>query len=80
METQNITLSLPKRTLKKIKQIAAQRQTSVSSLLSELLEQVADQETGYARARQRQLAWLEKGFDLGLKEKQPASREELHER
>jgi hypothetical protein len=80
METQNITLSLPKRTLKKIKQIAAQRQTSVSSLLSEVLEEIADQETGYTRARQRQLVLLEKGFDLGLKEKQPASREELHER
>ena len=80
METHNITLSLPKRTLKKIKQIAAQRQTSVSGLLSELLEQVADQETGYARARQRQLALLEKGFDLGLKAERPASREELHER
>ncbi len=80
METQNITLSLPKRTLKKIKQIAAQRQTSVSSLLSEILEQIADQETGYARARQRQLALLEKGFDLGMQEKRLASREELHER
>ena len=80
METQNITLSLPKRTLKKIKQIAAQRQISVSGLLSDLLEQVADQESGYARARQRQLALLEKGFDLGLKEKRPAFRDELHER
>jgi hypothetical protein len=80
METQNITLSLPKRTLKKIKQIAAQRQTSVSGLLSEILEEIADQETGYARARQHQLALLEKGFDLGLKEKRPVSREQLHER
>jgi predicted DNA-binding ribbon-helix-helix protein len=80
METQNITLSLPKRTLKRIKQIAAQRQTSVSALLSDMLEELADQETGYARARQRQLASLEKGFDLGLKEKRPPSRDELHER
>jgi hypothetical protein len=80
METQNITLSLPKRTLKKIKQIAAQRQTSVSGLLSELLEQIADQETGYSRARHRQLILLEKGIDLGLNGQRPASREELHER
>ena len=80
METQNITLSLPKRTLKKIKQIAAQRQTSVSGLLSEFLEEIADQETGYARARQRQFTLLEKGFDLGLKDKRPTSRDELHER
>ncbi len=80
METQNITLSLPKRTLKKIKQIAAQRQTSVSGMLTEILEEIADQETGYARSRQRQLALLEKGFDLGIKEKRLASRDELHER
>ncbi len=79
METQNITLSLPKRTLRKIKQIAAQRQTSISGLLSEILEEIADQETGYAHARQRQLAQLENGFNLGLKDKRPASREELHE-
>ena len=80
METQNITLSLPKRTLKKIKQIAVQRQTSVSGLLAEFLEEIADQETGYSRARQRQLALLEKGFNLGMKENRPASRNELHER
>jgi hypothetical protein len=80
METQNITLSLPKRTLRKIKQIAAQRHTSVSGLLSEILEEIADQESGYSHARQHQLALMEQGIDLGLKEKRPASREELHER
>ena len=80
METQNITLSLPKRTLRKIKQIAAQRQTSVSSLLSEILEEIVDQETGYSRARQRQLSLMEKGLDLGLGRMRPASREQLHER
>lgn len=79
METQNITLSLPKRTLRKIRMIAVQRQTSVSGLLAELLEEIADQETGYARARRRQLDLMEKGFNLGLRQARP-SREALHER
>ncbi len=79
METQNITLSLSKRTLKKIKQIAFQRQTSVSGLLAELLEEIADQETGYSRARRRQLDLMEKGFMLDQVGARP-SREALHER
>jgi hypothetical protein len=79
METQNITLSLPKRTLRKIRMIAVQRQTSLSALLAELLEEIADQETGYSRARRRQLDLMEKGFDLGLGRSRP-SRETLHER
>ena len=79
METQNITLSLPKRTLRKIRMIAVQRQTSVSGLLTELLEQIADQETGYNRARRRQYDLMEKGFDLGFGDSLP-SRESLHER
>jgi len=80
METQNITLSIPKKVLKKIKILAAERQTSVSSLLTETLENLIEQETGYAEARQRQLEWLEHGFSLGLGTNKPGSREELHER
>jgi hypothetical protein len=79
METQNITLSLPKRTLRKIRMIAVQRQVSVSGLLTELLEQLADQETGYNRARHRQSVLMEKGFDLGFGGTLPP-RETLHER
>jgi hypothetical protein len=77
---QNITLSLPKRTLRKIKLIAVQRQTSVSALLAQMLEDLVDDETGYARARKRQLEMMEQGFDLGLEQSRPVSREELHER
>ena len=78
METQNITLSLPKTTLQKIKLLAAQRQSSVSRLLTEALEKIADDETGYDEARKRQLKWMETGFDLGFQN--PVSRDELHER
>jgi hypothetical protein len=79
MKTQNIILSLPKCTIREIRKIAALRHISVSSLLSELLEQIAGQETGYNCARQRQLASMEKGFDLGTGGA-ISSRQALHKR
>ncbi len=80
MEMQNITLSIPKKVLRKIKILAAERQTSVSRLLTETLEKLIDEESSYNRARQRQLEWLERGFNLGLGTNKPSSREDLHER
>lgn len=80
METQNITLSIPKKVLRKIKILAAERQTSVSHLLTETLEKLIEEETGYTIARQRQIEWLERGFNLGLGNTEPSHREELHER
>lgn len=79
MEMQNITLSIPKSTLRKIKLIAVQRETSVSRLLTEQLEKIArEEDSEYIKARDRQLTWLEKGFDLGFEK--PASRDELYDR
>jgi len=80
MEMQNITLSLSKQTLRKVKLIAVQRQTSVSALLAEMLEELVDAETGYGRARKRQLEMMARGFDLGLGQDKPARREDLHDR
>jgi len=80
METQNITLSLPKKVLRKVKLLAVERETSISGLLTQVLEEMVDKETGYANARQRQIQWLERGFDLGLNNDKPSRREELHER
>jgi len=80
MEMQNITLSLSKRTLKKIKLIAVQRQTSVSGLLTKILDDLVDEETGYSSARRRQLDLLEQGLDLRLGGEGLAQRETLHER
>jgi hypothetical protein len=78
MEMQNITLSLPKSTLRKIKLIAVQRETSVSKLVTEQLEKIASENSEYIQARDRQLAILEKGFDLGFEK--PTSRDELYDR
>jgi hypothetical protein len=78
MEMQNITLSLPKKTLRKIKLIAVQRETSVSKLVTDYIEKITSEDDEYIKARDRQLAWLEKGFNLGFEK--PASRDELHDR
>jgi C4-dicarboxylate-specific signal transduction histidine kinase len=80
METQNITLSLPKDTLLKVKLLAVNRQTSVSALLTQTLEKLVEQEEAYTHARRRHLQWLQQAADLGTDGQISASRDELHER
>jgi len=80
METQNITLALPRQVLRQIKSIAARRHTSVSHLLTEQLEAIIAQEEGYARARTRHLALLDQAPNLGTGGEHPVTREAVHER
>ena len=80
MERQNVTLSLPKSLLKKVKTLAIKKDRSLSDLLRGALEEKVKEESGYQRARDRQLALMEKGFDLGTKGKIIVTREELHAR
>jgi predicted transcriptional regulator len=80
METQNITLALPKELLYKIKRVALERRTSVSGLLTQALTEIVAREDSYVTARRRHLAWLEHGADLGTNGKIEWRREDLHER
>lgn len=80
MDTQNVTVSLPKDVLRRVKVIAAQRQTSISSLLARALEDLVAQESRYARAWRHHLAWLSAPADLGTGGTIQVSRDELHER
>ena len=80
METQNITLSLPKEVLLKVKLLAVKRQTSVSGLLAQTLERLVQQEDAYSHARQRHLQRLEQAIDLGTGGQIQTRRDELHER
>ena len=80
METQTITISVSKRTLKKIKMIAANRQTTVSELIIEMIEKIADEELGYMQAQKRQIAFLETGYNFGTFGNALAQRDELHRR
>ena len=56
MNTQNVTLSIPKDILLKIKVIAAKRGISISGLLSGALEEIVTREEGYQAAHRRHLA------------------------
>lgn len=80
METQNITLALPKELLYKVKRVALERRTSVSGLLVRTLAEIVAREDNYANARQRHMAWLEHGADLGTGGKISWRREDLYER
>jgi len=80
MERQNVTLSLPKALLRRAKTLAVLKDRSLSDLLRETLEEKVREETGYQRAKERQIALMEEGTDLGTKGKITISREELHER
>jgi hypothetical protein len=80
MERQNITLALPKELLLKIKLIAVRRGTSVSGLLTDTLQGLAEREDAYAHARRRHLEWLATGADLGTGGRASCGRDELHER
>ena len=53
MEKQNITLSLPKDLLLKIKHLAIDRNTSVSGLLTQTLEEIILRDESYRKAHER---------------------------
>ena len=75
---QNITLSIDKDLIRKAKILAAQKEISISKLLSRELTKILSDEDLYESARKRATARLKKGFRLGGKIL--ATREELHER
>jgi len=77
---QNITLSIPKPVLRKVKILAVERQTSVSALLTGLLEEIVEREDAYAAARERALARLTRPVNLGTRGRVTWTRESLHER
>lgn len=80
METQNITLAIPKEVLLKVKLLAVRRRTSVSGLLTQTLERLVEQEDAYAHARRRHMDRLDQGLDLGTGGQILTPRDELHER
>ena len=62
--TQNVTLAIPKEILPKAKILAVQKNTSLSSLLTQTLVDLVAHQEAYEQARKRNLAMLESGFDL----------------
>ena len=80
MDKQNVTLSVPREVLLKVKLIAVKRQTSVSGLLTQTLERLVQQEDAYTHARQHHLQWLERSPDLGTGGGVLTQRDELRKR
>jgi hypothetical protein len=77
--TQNVTLAIPKKILRKAKILAVKKNTSLSGLLTQtLVDMVAHQEE-FEQARQSNLAMLEK-FVLGTGGNASWKRKDLHER
>lgn len=80
-EKQNVTLALPKRLLRRAKIAAAERDTSISAILTRLLEEfVREDDEGYEKAMRHAIAAMKKGYDLGTHGKRTWTRDELHER
>jgi hypothetical protein len=81
VEYQNITLSLPKdTTLRRVKHVAIEQNTSVSAVLAKVLEDLLQKEEAYQKARTRHLAVLEESLDLGTQGVISWERMDIHER
>lgn len=79
-DTQNITLSVPRDLLKRAKRLAAERDTSVSALMTEALARLTDEDRRYSTARKRALAAMKSARSLGTRGRRTWTRDELHER
>lgn len=78
--TQNVTLAIPKDILRKAKILAVQKNTSLSGLLTQTLVDLVAHQEAYEQARQRNLALLKSGLNLGTGGQITWRRDELHER
>jgi predicted transcriptional regulator len=78
--TQNITLAVPREVLRQVKRLAADRDTSVSALMTEALADLAAEDRRYAAARRRGLASLAAARSLGTGGRRSWTREDLHDR
>ncbi len=80
METQNVTLALPKEVLRKAKMKAVEQKTSLSAIMTNLLTDYVGRDERYEAARARQLELMQTGIDWGTNGKATWTRDELHER
>jgi hypothetical protein len=78
----NLTISVPDELLRRVKVVAAERETSISALVADSLTRLVERsnDPDYRRSRQELLDSLRRGRDLGLKGEIPWTRDELNER
>lgn len=80
MEHQNVTLSIPKKTLKKAKHLAIEKNTSLSALLTGFIEQMVETDEEYHEASERHRDILAQGIELGTGGMINWRRDELYDR
>jgi predicted transcriptional regulator len=80
VDTQNVTLVVPKALLRKVKHLAVEKEKSISRLLVEALEEIVRHNDAYEQAYQRWRESVEHPRDLGTGGKITWTRDELHER
>lgn len=74
----NITLRLDEKTIRRIKHIAVERNTSVSAWVGELVRQAVDDLDGFEHARQQALRSMAR--PVNVPNADTLSRDESHER
>lgn len=80
MQKQNVTLSLPRDLLRQAKIVAIERDTSLSGLLAETLQQIVYKHRKYEDARHVHETLLTQSEELGLNDKISWSRDDLYGR
>jgi hypothetical protein len=80
MEKQNITLSIRKDILRKIKIMAAEQNSSISAILTNQLEEIISRAEGTQSAKTEHLRLLQQETNLGTRGLIEWSRDDLHER
>jgi Ribbon-helix-helix protein, copG family len=76
MSKHKVTIELTRETLDKLRELAGRRATSISALVEDQIQLLADE--AYERAQRQAETLLERGFYLGGVRK--ATREDLHSR
>ena len=74
---QNLTIQLSRPTIAKVKVLAVVRETSISKLVAEVIEDLIRQDDRYQEAQRMAERLLRKGFHLRASK---VTRDELHER
>jgi hypothetical protein len=80
MDTQNLTLRVPKPLLLRAKQLANERGTSISNLVIESLTRATNGDEAYQQAWQRQRNLMETATPRRKKGEAIPSRDDAHER
>jgi hypothetical protein len=80
VDTQNVTLVVPKALLRKVKHLAIEKEKSISRLLVEALEEMVLHNDDYEQAYQKWRESVQNPRDHGTGGKITWTRDELHER